>query len=114
MTAAQVSSAEFSDVARRLAGAARAAGLIPPTFRTPPRDPLVSRSVRRMPGGVVVSVRIRDRAQADVYADMIDGVIWANSLVGTAADRVRSGLVDALAVEMTGAELYEDHTGRTG
>ena len=46
---------------RRLGAAARAAGLVVPAFRCPPRVAGVVRTIRRYPGGAVVSVRLRDR-----------------------------------------------------
>ena len=37
-----------------------------------------SRTLRRYPGGAVVSVRLRDRTYAEVVDDMIDGVLATN------------------------------------
>jgi hypothetical protein len=88
--------ARFSHAARRLGAAARGAGLVVPAFRTPPRRPGVSRTLRRLPGGPVVAVRIRGRPFGEVTADMVDGVIVANGLHGAAATRVRTALLDAL------------------
>src|SRR5438105_1736079 len=85
----------FVDVARRLAAASRGAGLIVPVFRTPPRRPGASRTIRRLPGGPVVSVHVRARPFSDVVADMVDGVVLANGLGGDAAGRVRATLLDA-------------------
>src|SRR3954471_20968869 len=51
----------FADVARRLGAATHAAGLAVPAFRCPPRAPGALRTIRRYPGGAVVSVRLRDR-----------------------------------------------------
>ena len=74
--------ARFSDVARRLGAAARAAGLVVPAFRSPPRTASACRTIRRLPGGPVVAVRIKARPFADVVVDMVDGVIAANRLDG--------------------------------
>jgi hypothetical protein len=91
-------SLRFARIARRLADAARAQGLRAPTFRSPPRVPGVTRSIRRGPrGGATVSVVLRGRPWAAVSADMIDGVVAANGLRGVAADRVRASLWSALA-----------------
>jgi hypothetical protein len=88
--------ARFGHTARLLAAAARAAGLVAPAFRTPPRHD-GSRTIRRLPGGVIVAVRLRDRPFAEVVADMVEGVIVANDLTGSVATRVRSMLFGALA-----------------
>jgi hypothetical protein len=92
----RTATATFADVARRLAVASRAAGLAVPAFRSPPRRPGALRTIRRLPGGAVVSVRVRDRALPDVAADMVEGVVVANRLTGEAAARVRDALLAAL------------------
>ncbi|HUI49541.1 MAG TPA: hypothetical protein VL119_12640 [Acidimicrobiia bacterium] len=86
----------FADLARRISAAARAAGLVCPAFRTPPRRPGVPRTIRRLPGGPVVAVRVRSRPPADVVADMIEGVVVANALVDDVAARVRATLLAAI------------------
>jgi len=86
----------FAEAARRLGAAARAAGLVVPAFRTPPRRPGDARTIRRLPGGAVVSVRVRARPASEVVADMIDGVVAANGLRGPAAERVRALLAGAM------------------
>jgi hypothetical protein len=55
----------------------------------------VQRTIRRYPGGAVVSVRLRDRPFADVASDMVEGVLVVNSLSGEAANRMRTALSDA-------------------
>jgi hypothetical protein len=86
----------FAATARRLGDAARAAGLTVPAFRSPPRIAGVARSIRRYPGGTVVSVRLKGRPLDVVTADMVDGVIVTNRLGGDAALRARSLLADAV------------------
>jgi len=86
----------FATAARRLATLARSAGLEVPAFRAPPRIPGVARSLRRYPGGTVVSVRLRDRSLDAVIADMVEGVVVANRLSGEAALRARTQLASAL------------------
>lgn len=50
----------------------------------------MDRTIRRRPSGVVVvSVRRDGRPLAAVQADVIEGVVVANRLVGEAADRFR-------------------------
>jgi hypothetical protein len=85
----------FSQAARRLGAAARAAGLTVPAFRCPPRLAGVRRSVRRYPGGSVVSVQLRDRAFADVAADMVEGVLVVNRVADEAAAHLRPVLAEA-------------------
>ena len=86
----------FAELARRVGAAARAAGLVVPAFRTPPRRPGVPRTIRRLPGGPVVAVRVRSRPPADVMFDMVEGVLVANGLRGDAATRVRTTLLQAI------------------
>ncbi len=90
------STLRFASAARRLGAAARAADLVVPAFRCPPRVADVSRTIRRYPGGAVVSVRLRDRPFPDVAADMVEGVLVVNSLQGEAATRMRAALTDAV------------------
>ncbi len=86
----------FAELVRRIGAAARAAGLVVPAFRTPPRRAGVARTIRRLPGGPVVAVRLRSRPPADVVTDMVEGVIVANGLTGDAAARLRTTLVEAV------------------
>jgi hypothetical protein len=93
----------FATAARRLGAAARAAGLVVPTFRSPPRHPRAPRTIRRLPGGTVVAVRVHQRAFADVLTDMIEGVLAANRLEGEAAARVRVSLRAAVTAPQRSA-----------
>jgi hypothetical protein len=86
----------FAELARLIGAAARAAGLVVPAFRTPPRRSGVPRTIRRLPGGPVVAVRLRSRPTAEVVADMVEGVIVANGLASDVADRVRETLLHAV------------------
>ncbi len=74
----------FAELARRIGAASRAAGLVVPAFRCPPRRSGVPRTIRRLPGGPVVAVRMRARPPNDVAVDMVEGVI-----VVQRADRCR-------------------------
>jgi hypothetical protein len=85
----------FAEAARRLGATARATGLAVPAFRCPPRVAGAERTIRRYPGGTVVSVRLRDRPFDEVVTDMVEGVLVANRLVGDAALRHRTALLDA-------------------
>jgi len=87
----------FAAAARRLGDAARAAGLAVPAFRSPPRVAGAVRTIRRYPGGTVVSVQLRDRAHEAVAADMVEGVVVTNGLTGEAALRARTLLAVAVA-----------------
>jgi hypothetical protein len=86
----------FAATARRLGDAARAAGLAVPAFRSPPRVAGARRTVRRYPGGTVVSVQLRGRPHEAVAADMVEGVVVTNRLSGDAALRARTMLAEAL------------------
>ena len=100
----------FAETARRLGGAARAAALVVPAFRCPPRVPGASRTVRRYSGGSVVSVVLKDRQFDDVAADMVEGVVVVNRLDGEAARRVRATLLEALGLPSPEARMAERQT----
>ena len=85
----------FASVARSLGTAARASGLEVPAFRSPPRIPNVNRSIRRYPGGSVVSVKIKGRPLGRVVEDMVDGVLISNRVRGEASPRLRLALLRA-------------------
>jgi hypothetical protein len=93
----------FAELARRIGAAARAAGLVAPAFRTPPRHSGVARTIRRLPGGPVIAVRLRSRPTADVVIDMVEGVLVANGLAGDGAARVRASLLESVGVSERGA-----------
>src|SRR3954449_6766211 len=82
----------FADVARCLGAATHAAGLAVPAFRCPPRAPGAQRTIRRYPGGAVVSVRLRDRPFSEVVTDMVEGVLAANLVPEADEERVRAVL----------------------
>jgi hypothetical protein len=86
----------FSQAARRLGAAARAAGLAVPAFRCPPRLAGAARTIRRYPGGAVIAVRLKGRPLADVTADMVEGVLVVNRLDETAGARMRPVLAEAV------------------
>lgn len=83
---------EFVRIAQALQAEARALGLEAPAFRTPVRRPGHSRTLRRCPNAVVVTVTL-GREVHDVTSDMIDGVVAANQLTDPAhVEQVRSAL----------------------
>jgi hypothetical protein len=86
----------FAQTARALAAGARAAGLVVPAFRTPPERADAVRTIRKLPGGTVVAVRVRGRSRVDVVGDMVEGVVQANGLAGEAATRLRTALLEAV------------------
>jgi hypothetical protein len=86
----------FSQAARRLGAATRAAGLTVPAFRSPPRVAGALRTIRRYPGGAVVAVRIRGRSLAEVASDMVEGVLAVNRLDEAAAAPMRPLLHQAV------------------
>ena len=90
----------FAASARTIGEAARASGLRVPAFRSPPRLVGVDRSIRRYDdGSVTIAVRLRGRPHVAVTADMIEGVVVTNGLVGAEADRCRGGLWAAVGGE---------------
>jgi hypothetical protein len=92
----QSSSLRFARAVQTLAQTARALGLTVPGFRSPPRLAGVQRSIKRWHGGATVAVVVRDRPWAAVQADLIEGIVAANGLLGPGADRVRTALWAAL------------------
>ena len=90
----------FADAARRLGGAAHAAGLAVPAFRCPPRIAGAARTIRRYPGGTVVSVRLRGRPFEAALDDMVEGVLVANRVEPAEAVKVRAALEDAVHDEV--------------
>ena len=83
----------FTALARLLAGEARRYGLMAPGFRSPPRLPGARRTIRRYPdGAAVVAVSWRGRPVDEVVNDMVEGVVVANGLSGTAATGWRLAL----------------------
>lgn len=97
-TPGEGSSLDFAAVARALSDVARARGMEVPGFRSPPRLRGIERSIRRpQRGAPVVAVSLRGRPFAAVVADMVEGVVVANRLVGPEATRARTALWEALA-----------------
>ena len=90
----------FADAARRLGAAAHAAGLTVPAFRCPPRIAGAARTIRRYPGGTVVSVRLRGRPFEAALDDMVEGVLVANQVQPSDAVRIREALEDAVHDEV--------------
>ena len=90
-------SIRFAESARTLGDAARRAGLVAPSFRSPPRVLGRDRTIRRRAdGSVVVAVALGGRPFVAVVADMIEGTVAANRLEAGEADRVRRELWVAL------------------
>jgi len=86
----------FADAARRLGAATHAVGLTVPAFRCPPRVAGADRTIRRYPGGAVVSVRLRGRPFEAAVADMVEGVLVTNRVPEPDLPRVRSTLIAAV------------------
>jgi hypothetical protein len=82
----------FAEAARLLGAAAHANGLAVPAFRCPPRTAGAVRTIRRYPGGTVVSVRLRDRPFSTVVDDMVEGVLVANWVAEPDTPRLRAAL----------------------
>ena len=84
----------FSAAARGVADEARRGGLpVVPGFRSPPRRPGVSRAIRRLPGlQAIVAIEVHGRDREEVLADLVEGVVVANRLIGPDATRWRARL----------------------
>ena len=90
------SSIRFAVAAKAISDEARAAGLVVPGFRSPPRLTGVDRSLRRRPGAApAVAVRVNGRPIDTVVADMVEGVLAANGLRDR--DDLRALLLAAVA-----------------
>lgn len=88
----ETSSVRFAGAARDLGRAAALRGLQTPSFRSPPRIDGVQRSILRRRGSATVSIRYRGRPWNAVVADMIEGIVVTNCLVGGRADQIRAAL----------------------
>jgi hypothetical protein len=94
----------FAAAARALGEVARARGLQVPGFRSPPKLREVDRSIRRRrDGGATVAVQVADRPWPAVLADMVEGIVVANRLVGADAMRERTALWGALDAHLSDA-----------
>ena len=92
-------SLEFSEAARQMAQTIRTEGYRVPTFRSPPRHPGQTRSIRRRAdGSATIAVALRGRTSAAVLADMIDGVVAANELAGIQAGTLRDSLWETISM----------------
>jgi hypothetical protein len=99
-----------------LGAAARASGLVVPAFRSPPRVKGATRTLRRYPGGAVVSVRLRGRAYGEVVDDMIDGVLATNRVPADSSDRLRRAFRLALGepdIDLVALEAEEQAAAPT-
>ena len=114
----EASSLRFAAAARSLGEVARAAGLVVPSFRSPPRLEGVDRTMKRQVDAagvesVIVSVRIKGRPWVSVLADMIDGVLVANALSGPTAGAARTVLWGAVEADvMRGSEPLPPRQGQ--
>jgi hypothetical protein len=96
-------SMRFAVMARRLADSARRAGLVSPSFRSPPKLAGVDRALHGRGPGSVVAVRVRGRPFEAVLADMIEGIVNVNGLAGPAASRARARLWETALEEQRAA-----------
>ncbi len=94
----------FATAARLIGEAARQRGLVVPAFRSPPRLTGAARTLRRWSGGgATVSVEVRGRPYEAVVADMVEGVVVANRVVGPDATRLRTALWAAVLADHGGS-----------
>jgi hypothetical protein len=95
---ASSTSVDFALAVRAIGRELRRRGLHVPSFRSPPRLVGVTRTLRRVPTGVVVAVQLKDRPWVAVLGDMVEGAVVANELRPPHADRLRTDLWQALDV----------------
>ncbi len=89
-------SVRFAAAVQAVSSEARRQGLVVPGFRSPPRAPGPMRTIRRRGDGqAVVAVRLRGRAFEAVAADIVEGVLVANSVSGSRATVLRTRLLAA-------------------
>jgi hypothetical protein len=90
-------SVRFALAVQVLATEARAHGLAVPGFRSPPRQPGASRTIRLgRDGQAVIAVRLRDRPFTAVAADLVEGVLVANGVAGARSPSLRTALLAAV------------------
>lgn len=104
---------DFATDARSLARAARLRDLIAPVFSSPPKRADLNRTIRRRNGAPLVAVRIRGRSRSAVLADMIEGVVAANDLIGPRADLARSALWLSVDGHAADAPVSRPHAAET-
>jgi hypothetical protein len=90
----------FARAARVLAGEARRLGLDVPSFRCPPRLSGADRTLRRRGRSTMVAVRVRGRPWVAVLGDLVEGIVVANRVQGSDADRARTALWAAVEQEV--------------
>jgi hypothetical protein len=92
----------FGESAQELARIARLRGLVVPAFRSPPRRDRLTRSIRwGHDGTATVAIRVVGRPVASIQRDLIEGLLEANRLEGSARDAAR----ESLLVELSGMSL---------
>ena len=107
-------SVHFAEAGRLIAAATRRAGFTAPTFRSPPRSRGRDRALRRRAdGSVTVAVRIAERPFVAVIADMVDGTVAANQLLGVDADTLRNDLWVAVQDSAVQNSALQDSAGRS-
>lgn len=72
---------EFAQIARAVSSACGRLQLKAPGYRTPPRTLGRDRTIRRLPGGVIVAVRCTGRSVTEVAGDLIEGTLVANECI---------------------------------
>lgn len=93
MAQTSVTSVQFAEAARRLGETARQLGYVSPALRSPPRVAGSRRTIqRRKDGSATVAIALRGRAHGAVLADVIDGIVAANSVMGPDAEALRDAL----------------------
>lgn len=115
-TGQEVTSLEFAHWVRTIAAHMRAMELRVPAFRSPPRVPGVTRTMRpgRNPGDPpTIAIALKGRTRRDVLLDMLAGAVAAARLLphGSTAGQLRSRVIRELGVDTTPPD--DDEPGPT-
>lgn len=91
---AAANSVWFAAIASELNQSAVRAGFQPVSFRSPPRGDVLRSARMREDGTYAIAVRMHSRNRSEVAADMIAGVLFANSINGRNDDNLAAVLHD--------------------
>jgi hypothetical protein len=88
----------FAEAADGVCRIAHHLSLVVPSFRSPPMQADVDRSIRWAADGcATVAVRVRGRPVSAVERDLVEGVLQANRLSGPAREETRQRMIALLA-----------------
>ena len=81
---------------------ARRLGLIVPYFRCPPRRAGATRTIQfNASGAPTVRIALRERGASEVFADVVDAILFVNAVGGDRASDMRARLEESFAVAVS-------------